>query len=74
MSIKISTPNVKSANPDCPDCYGNGYRWDNLVCNCVQNVVNEVVIVDDRERLPERPQSFLESAKPWKGEHNGTNR
>lgn len=67
MSMKISTPNAESANPNCPDCYGNGYRWDGMICDCVPGAVNEVVIVDDGRKIAERPQSFLDSPKSWKG-------
>jgi len=64
MSIKISAPDVESARPDCPDCFGNGYRWDGMVCDCVPRAVNEVIINDDRT-VSKQPQPFQDSPRPW---------
>lgn len=58
MSIEISVHNVESANPDCPDCQGNGYRWDGMICDCVLSAVNEVVIHNDDRTVSKQPQSL----------------
>jgi len=44
MKIKLSTPGVDAADPNCVECGGNGYRWNGLVCYCVPGAVDEVII------------------------------
>lgn len=61
MSQKISMAGAAEADPNCPYCFGNVYEWNGMICTCVTDAENVVVIVDDGKAIPAPKTPFAQT-------------
>lgn len=40
--VRLHFGNVDNADPQCEECFGNGFRWNGLTCWCCDRQEEEV--------------------------------